>query len=156
MSSTLSILGLYNYNKDLFKDMYVPEGVDKDVLINNLLQESSELEVLYSEPSFMQFMIGEWSKKMKPTFDKMLEISTAEYNPLYNVDAWETLTENRDLHGTSSNTSSNTANTSRSGSDTEDGTNTNKVTGFNNNNFTNAEQETSDIKRSTPILSILE
>ena len=95
MSSTLSILGLYNYNKDLFKDMYVPEGVDKDVLINNLLQESSELEVLYSEPSFMQFMIGEWSKKMKPTFDKMLEISTAEYNPLYNVDAWETLTDHK-------------------------------------------------------------
>ena len=137
MISTLSILGLYNDDSELFNDMYVPEGVDKDVLINNLLQEASELEVLYTDPSFMKFMIGEWSKKMKPTFDKVYEISIADYNPLYNVDAWETLTETRDLHN----------DTSRSGSDSEDGTNTNKVTGFNNNNFTNAEQSITDINR---------
>lgn len=148
MSTTMSILGLYSLNKNIFDGLYLPEDVDKDILIDNLLQECSELEILYTEPSFMQFMIEKWSLKMKPTFDKVNEICKAEYNPLYNVDAYETLIESRDLAGTKNISQSGSNTISTSGSDSEDATNTRKVSGFNSNSLVDSEQTINDIDRS--------
>ena len=35
----LSILTLYNNYPDIFDDMYIPEGMDKDLLINSITTE---------------------------------------------------------------------------------------------------------------------
>lgn len=82
----LSILGLYQWNKDVFKNMALPEGVDGEILTWKILEDCAELEVLYADPEYMQASIYNWSSAMLPGWKKMQEALTAEYNPIWNKD----------------------------------------------------------------------
>ena len=82
----LSILGLYRWNNNIFKDMALPEGVDGEILTWKILEDCAELEVLYSDPDYMQASIYNWSSAMLPNWKKMQEALTAEYNPIWNKD----------------------------------------------------------------------
>lgn len=154
MSATMSILGLYNYDSTIFDDMYIPANIDKDLLVDNLLEECAELEILYSDPQFMKFAIGRWSNRMKITWDKLDALFNEEYDPLYNVDAHELTTETRDLSTTSANTetrdlASASGNTeTRNLASIEDATNTHSVSGYNSAEFANAERDVNDVNAS--------
>ena len=93
MRSTMSLLGLYNNNPGLFGELELPEGVDHDTIVNNLLAETAELEVLYPSPQFMQAMIGLWSQKELPVWTKLYETTQYEYNPSQNYDRKEKWSE---------------------------------------------------------------
>ena len=41
--ATLSLLGLYQYDNTIFNELVLPEGMDKQVYINNLLMETAEM-----------------------------------------------------------------------------------------------------------------
>lgn len=84
--ATLSVLGLYQARNDLFDEMIIPEGMDKDIIINNILMECAELESLFPNPSFMKTAIGLWSKKEMYTWNRIWTASQIEYNPLWNKD----------------------------------------------------------------------
>ena len=104
--SRISILGLYHYNPDLFKDLELPEGLDKDALVDNLLMQFAELEVLYPDAEFMQDAIGRWSKIRLHTWERMKTVMYEDYDPFINIkrDEIRTITEDRDLKGTGDTT----------------------------------------------------
>ncbi len=134
---TLSILGLYNYDNTLFDEMQVPEGVDKTgILIPNLLAELSELEVIYPRPDVMKTIIGVWSRKQKPVWEKLMATVNLEYNPIYNKDGYYQETETRDL------ANSNRITDRISETVTDEGSNTNSVAAFNSSAFENREKDT--------------
>ena len=89
----VTLLGLQQFLKnnedDLFKNLSLPEGIDKDTLTDNILLRGSDFEVLYADPYFMQDAIGLWSKKWNRTFAKWIEALSLEYNPLENYDRKE-------------------------------------------------------------------
>ena len=89
MGATLSLLGLYAFDSTLFDRMQLPNGVDKETLISNLLAETAEFEVLYPDWHFMEFMIFQWSSKEKPVWDKLLATTTFDYDPISNYDRKE-------------------------------------------------------------------
>lgn len=74
---------------DLFNDMLLPEGIDKDILCNNILFRGSEYEVMYPDPDFMKVQIGYWSRRNYRTFDKWIKALNIKYEPLYNLDVYE-------------------------------------------------------------------
>ena len=78
--ATLSILGLWMRNEHLFDELQLPEGVDKDNLIGVLLEETAELEVLYSDAEYMQWSIGNFSKMKLPSWIKMKKALEIEYD----------------------------------------------------------------------------
>ena len=82
----LSILGLYRWNPDIFKNMALPGGVDGEILTWKILEDCSELEVLYSDPEYMQASLYNWSSVMLPSWTKIQEALTAKYNPIWNKD----------------------------------------------------------------------
>lgn len=63
MSATVSLLGLSRINPDILGELVLPDGLDEDLVKDNLLAESAELEVIYPDAFFMQSMIGRWSRK---------------------------------------------------------------------------------------------
>ena len=143
MTSTLSLLGLYNYDTSLFENMNYPEGFeaqDKTDFVDNLLMELAELEVIYSSPDFMKMAIGKWSSKELPTWERIYRVANIEYNPLENYDRQETESEVTDgtrqhsgtdtttNSGTDTVTNSGTDTTTNSGTDTEAHTGTDTVT----------------------------
>ena len=134
----LSIRGLYRYDKTLFDGMTLPDGMDKDVLIHQLIAELAELEILYTDPVYMKAIITSWAKANYSVWDRAWNALQIEYNPLWNVDGSVVETENRDLTraGTSSGTSGNTR------TDNLQQVHENKVAGFNSTDYQNREQNT--------------
>ena len=107
---------LESVGTNLFSMMELPEGIDKDVLTNNILLRGGEFEVLYSDPEFMQKSIYVWSKKWYRTFDKWAKALAIEYNPIDNYDRHEEWNDNRDKTGSDNHDVTINSSASQSGS----------------------------------------
>lgn len=81
------------HDQTLFDLLDVPEGIDKEVLCDNIMLQGGEFEVLYADPVFMRQAIGTWSKKCYNTFLKWVNAQSIEYNPLENYDRIEGWTD---------------------------------------------------------------
>ena len=92
--ATLSLLGLYQYDNTIFNELVLPEGMDKQLYINNLLMETAEMEVLFSNPATMRSVIGIWSSAHLDSWAKMWNTTKLEYNPIENYDRQEDWTDN--------------------------------------------------------------
>ena len=57
-SAKITLLSFYEWMKwedsDLFLQLSLPEGIDKDTLTENILMRGGEFEVIYSDPHFLQ------------------------------------------------------------------------------------------------------
>lgn len=95
----MTVLGLYNYDATLFDGMLLPEGVDPDNVVSNLLMELAELEVIYPSWITMQRAIADWSKSRVNSWERMLQALSAEYDPVENYDRREEWTDNADSNG---------------------------------------------------------
>ena len=95
-SQRMTLIGLYNYEnsyeRDLFRELALPDGFDKDTFVNSLLLEHGEKCILYTNPQFFADAIGVWSSKYSLELTRIYEALTAEYNPIWNYDRneeWE-------------------------------------------------------------------
>lgn len=125
MKGTLSILGILEIHPDLLANLQIPEGLDVDLLKDNIIIECAELEVLYADYSFFSQAIEIWSEKQLPIWERMKRAIDLEYNPLENYDRIEEWTD--------AETSGRTANTASSGNSKVDsgGQQNHFVNGFN-------------------------
>ena len=131
MRATISILGLYNLNDTIFDNINLPAEVDHDILVNNLLAELAELELIYSDFNFMKFMIGVWSSKELPTWERVYKASVAEYNPIENYDRQEDWSDLVNRYASASSQLNSNGNTQHD------------VAGFNSTALVNASKDTS-------------
>lgn len=127
----ISFLGLYTWDSTLFDEMTLPEDFtsdDKDIIVNNLLMETAELEVLYPDPVFMKQAIKQWSLMEVINWNRLYQAMVAEYNPIENYNR----TESRDVQnrGTIENSGKDIFESSYSNTDIR------SITSFDNNNFT--------------------
>ena len=76
-------------NDDLFKNLSLPEGLNKQTLTDNILLRGGEFEVSYPDPTATQSLIGIWSNKMQPTFERWVNALAIDYAPLENYDRHE-------------------------------------------------------------------
>ena len=100
----MTILGLYRYGEynqqDLFQNMKIPAGIDRQDLIDNILEQGAAFEILYPDFEYLQFSIGAWSKRWYRTMEKWLEALKVQYDPLNNYDRHEEWTDNDNVSGT--------------------------------------------------------
>ena len=93
--ANLSILGLYNNDPTIFDFMAFPDGftdAQKQNVKDNILVECAEFEFLYPSPMVAKNVIGLWSNKEKPYWDRVYRAAQAEYNPIENYRRNETET----------------------------------------------------------------
>lgn len=90
----ITIFGLYNFDNHLFDFLKLPEKLDKETLINNILLNCGEFEPLYADYDFLRFAIGTFSTKWQKTFERWLQIQEIEFNPIHNYDRYEEWTDN--------------------------------------------------------------
>ena len=99
---------------DLFKNLKVTTGIDKDILTDNILIKGGEFEVQYGDPDFIQSAIGAWSDKWMPTKTRWVNALSIEYNPLENYDRMEDWTDDTEGSGASSSESHSVRSSERS------------------------------------------
>ena len=116
----LSPLGLYNWDSTVFDLMQIPEALDKDTLVQNLLAETAELEVLYPNPIVFKNLVGVWSAKQIDIWNRLYSTTQYEYNPIENYDRHETGSDSGTGSTTHSGTDGRTEAITTGGKDTLD------------------------------------
>jgi len=117
----LSVLGLYQVDNTIFDSMQLPAGLDRETVIDSIIQDCMELEILYPNPEALKVMIGIWSRRELPTWNRIYNAEQAEYNPI----------ENYDRHQTDSRETEHSGNDVNSGTSSEQSTDT--ASGTDNN-----------------------
>ena len=134
-TATMSPLGLYQWDNTLFDLMTIPEALDKNVLVDNLLAETAELEVLYPNPVVFKNLIGVWSHKQLDIWNRLYATTQYEYNPIENYNRYEEGSEDGTGRVTHSGTDTTAETTTHSGTDRRvveremGGSDTNSATG---------------------------
>ena len=133
----LSILALYNWDNTIFNDMNVPEGMEKNNVIDNILFECAELSLVYTDPAFMKRAIKQWSDKEQNVWAKLFATENFDYNPIWNVDGTVTETEtiNRDRTNDIDRSTATAEAAHDATSDDTDQTTTDSVTGYNSTSW---------------------
>lgn len=146
MTATMSVLGLYQWDNTLFSLLSLPEGLDKDTLVDFILAECSDLEILYPNPEVLKSLIGVWSVTEQYTWGKLYQTMILQYNPIDNYDRTETRTFASQAAGNSTDGGTDTVTSADTGSDSTTGssTNVNQVKAFDTaaNTFTDREKDT--------------
>ena len=102
----ITLIGLLNYDPDLFVNLTLPEGIDRDTLLDNILLRCADFEVMYPDNEFLKFSIGAWARKWAPTFERWIDALIIEYDPLENYDRNESWDNNGWTTGSSSSQTS--------------------------------------------------
>lgn len=137
----LSVMGLYQYNDNLFSFMHYPEGMtdpEKRSILYEILTECAELEVLYPDWQTMHIMISAWSAIELPVWQRIYDASKLEYNPIENYNRLEvesitdTRTETHSGNDKTQQSGMDSSSGSMTGSETHSGTDTttNKMTAY--------------------------
>lgn len=100
----LSLAGLYQWDNTLFDDVVLPTQVDRDDFIFELLSQTAELEVCYTDPEFMKESLGRWSSIRLYTWQRMADTLYKNYDPYINMTRDESRTIERDLKNRAVNT----------------------------------------------------
>lgn len=97
MSSMTSTLYAYHEYMPygLFAKAEFPAGIEKDIVVSTILLSCGEMEPLYKNPDYMVDMIGMWSRKWFRTFERWQKALSIDYEPLYNYDRYEDISEER-------------------------------------------------------------
>ena len=121
-AATMTLIGLYNWDNTIFDKLNIPEALNKNTLVNNILLRSGEFEVMYADPDFMKDAIGMFSDTWQPTFERWVNALAIEYDPLENYDRKEDWSDTRNAYESGSSSSSTSGTTSS--------TTTNKVSAY--------------------------
>lgn len=154
----LSILAMTEYDPTIWNDATFPTDIVKQDLIDKICMECAELELLYSDPNILKYMIRNWCRTESHVWEKLADTLDLQYNPIYNLDVtWEetrtpnltktrtpNLTDKRTPNLTETHipnlTETNTPNLTDTETPTD--TTTEAVAGFNASTFENARQTT--------------
>lgn len=93
MEAKLSILGLYNYQNEVFDGLNVPDGLDRQTLIEYIMMECADLALLYPQMPLMQTLIAAWSKSRLHSWERLYQSTVQNYNMIHNYDRYEDWTD---------------------------------------------------------------
>lgn len=127
MLSKLTLIGMHNYsNGAIWDNVLLPEGIDKELLINEILKSNGEFCLIYPDMDFLKMQIELFFRKWYSNFNKWITVLNSEYEPLFNVDvktSFEEHGENED-NSEKNGLNNNSRNTSASGSSNGSSNNT--------------------------------
>jgi len=94
--SKITLIGMeqfLNPDHSIFEELTLPEGIDKDTFIGATLLRCQEFELLYPSPDFMIEAVKVWGMKNYWTFDRWVKLINKQYDPLYNKDYHEEISD---------------------------------------------------------------
>lgn len=78
------------YDKDIFDGIVLHEDINKEILVDRIFERCGEFSIGHTDPDYLHHEILNFFLVHKRTFDKMMELSELEYNPIENYDRQET------------------------------------------------------------------
>ena len=137
MSQTGATLNdlMHLWDGDLFDDIALPAGMDKTTVVNQIMLDNGLLEVLYPEHELLKGLIKAHFLARQLDYQRLWDAVSQTYNPLYNLDRKNTLTEKTERSDNA------TGNTTTS--------NENKVSAFDSSTYQPSEELTGNTNSNT-------
>lgn len=148
--SKITLIGMEQYlnpEHSLFEELTLPEGIDKDTLIGAIILRCQEFELLYSNPEFMIQAVKVWGMKNYWTFDRWVKLINKEYDPLYNKDYHEDISDihygqyNKSGSGSASGTNSESSDYTRTDNLANSSTDTHSEKAYNDSGYVGTTQD---------------
>lgn len=143
----LTLIGIESYlnpDSSVFDDIVLPDGIEKNLLIDSILMRSGEFEILYPDPDFLKSAINVWSRKYYRTFEKWVNALNIEYDPLYNYDRTEEYTDEHTGSNSGNNKQTNNLTRTNDLTRTDDLTRTGNLTNSQSDTITHSEKAYND------------
>lgn len=90
------IVDLMAWDDTIFDLLVLPDGVDRDLTVATILERAGKTPLEHPDPNYMRYYINIWSMRRKTIWQKLLESTQFEYNPIHNYDRTEEITDTRD------------------------------------------------------------
>lgn len=129
----IPLMSLYNYDNSIFDGLSLPEGINKETLIDKIMIRGGEYESIYTSVPFLKSAISNWSATHRHLIDKWLEVYNKDFEPLENYDRFEEWSDDGNNTTKGKGTTTGSDNAHAQGNVT--GTNT--VSAYNTNNLVN-------------------
>lgn len=152
MLSKLTLVGIHKYTKGaIWDDVLLPDGLDREILINEILKQSGEFSVLYPDADFLKVQISQFFKKWYHNFERWVAAYNFDYEALFNLDVKSTTTEEGQNFENGSKTSNDSRNVSasNSGNSVGSGENIHQKAAFDSTSFQNIERDINSSNMST-------
>lgn len=149
MQASVSFMGLYSYDPSIFDDLQLPSGIDRETLINNLMVETAELEVMQPDPGIIKVVLGWFSRKRLPQWQRVADAYGLDYR--MDADTDLTITRTPDLQREETRTpeleysETRTPDLTTVGENNGADTSTIRRAGFNSENLETSEQTTTEL-----------
>lgn len=122
-----NIVQLYGYDF-IFNDMLIDSRLNKETVINSIMDYNAEFIPQYPEGCLLQKKIKTWSERIESGVSKMLDALLSDYNPIENAKRVET------THEVSSSNRDNTEKRNRN--ESYDNTSTDSVSAYDETGYT--------------------
>ncbi len=135
----ITLWGFYQYDKTLFDDIVLPDGIEKENLVAEIMKNSGDLYPYHQVSKYLKRNINYWFERRLFDFGRIYEALRMEYSPIENYDRKENNTrdyENSGIDKASTTLGSTTTSTNIGTNDNE-----NKVSAYNESDYTNREKD---------------
>ena len=85
----ITLWGFYQYDKTLFDNIVLPDGIDKDNLVAEIMRNSGDLYPYHQIPEYLKSNITFWFSRRLFDFDRMYKSLRMEYSPIDNYNRIE-------------------------------------------------------------------
>lgn len=90
-----TLQSIYDFDNSIFDGLETPDGLDRDLLISNIMLKCGLLQPIYGEPLVFKAMVTVWSRSNQWNMQRLVRTAAEEYNPLHNFDRHEEIDINR-------------------------------------------------------------
>ena len=152
MLSKLTLVGIHNFTKGaIWDDVLLPDGLDREILINEILKQSGEFCVLYQDADFLKVQISQFFKKWYHNIERWVAAYNFDYEALYNLDVKSTTTEEGQNYENGSKTTNDSRNVTGSNSGNSSGSNENihQKAAYDSTGFQNTERDSGSTSMAT-------
>ena len=136
----VTLWGFYQYDKTLFDDILLPDGMNKDNLVADIMRNSGDLYPYQQQPNYLKCNINFWFARRLFDFARMYDALRMEYSPIENYDRKENI--KRDYENSGIDKASTTLGSSTTSTNVGSNNNENKVSAYNESDYTNREKDT--------------
>jgi hypothetical protein len=142
MHVLLTLNSMLDYYGNTFDNIVIPDGADKEVLIDTIRDYCGDNECRYYEPVKLKKMVEVFFKMYQYKYERLWLSTQQEYEMIENYDRKEETTENikgdttRSNKGSAETTTDTTSNTDRS----KNSSNISSVSAYNTQDFSNKDK----------------
>lgn len=87
----ISLWGFYQYDPTLFDSVLLPDGIEKDYVVDEIMKHSGDLYPYNQQPAFLKKNIANWFNRNYAQLERMINALLEEYSPIENYDRYEDL-----------------------------------------------------------------